>query len=147
MKDKLWIMACAMMFVAASVSAQSTNDFLISGGLDLIKTDNNKLFEKAQVGLEVNYFLQRRFSVGAGGEFWSQGRNSFVMGVRWYPADNIFLRFRGLIGINDAALGAGYVKALDKNFRLEGMADLYFAKPDFAIRAGVSYVINYVTKK
>lgn len=130
-----------------SLCAQSTNDFLISGGFDLIKTDNTKIFDKAQVGLEVNYFIMRRFAVGAGGEFWTRRANSFVLGVRWYPKDNIFVRFRGLIGANDAALGVGYVKPLDKNFRLEGIADLYLAKPDFGIRAGVSYVINYVTKK
>ena len=142
------LLLSVFIFLAAqSLIAQSTNDFLISGGLDLIKTDNSKIFDKAQFGLEVNYFIQRRFSVGAGAELWTQGANSFVLGARWYPSDNIFLRFRGLIGYNDAALGVGYAKPLSKNFRIEGMADLYFKRPDFGLRAGVSYVINYVTKK
>src|SRR5438046_680029 len=91
-------------------SAQSTNDFLISGGFDFIKTDINKVFDKAQVGLEVNYFLQPKFAVGAGGEFWTRGANSFVLGARYYPKENIFVRVRGLIGGNNLALGAGYSK-------------------------------------
>ena len=141
------LLAFLLLLAFQSLVAQSTNDFLISGGLDLIKTDNTKIFDKAQLGLEVNYFIQRRFAVGAGADLWTKGANSFVLGVRWYPSDNVFLRFRGLIGYNDAALGAGYTKPLSKNLRIEGMADLYFKRPDFGLRGGVSYVINYVTKK
>src|SRR3954469_6960486 len=128
------------------VSAQSTNDFLISGGFDFIKTDINKAFDKAQVGLEVNYFLQRKFAVGAGGEFWKGGANSFVLGARYYPTENIFVRMRGLIGANDLAIGGGYSKPIHKYWRLEAMGDIYLAHPNFALRGGVSYVINYVTR-
>ncbi len=127
-------------------TAQSTNDFLISGGFDFIKTDINKVFDKAQVGLEVNYFLQRKFAVGAGGEFWTRGANSFVLGARYYPTENIFVRVRGLIGGNNLALGAGYSKPIHKYWRLEAMGDIYLAHPDFALRGGVSYIINYVTR-
>jgi hypothetical protein len=141
------ILILFLLLSAQGLIAQSTNDFLINGGLDLIKTDNDKIFGKAQFGIEVNYFIERHFAVGAGGDFWTQGANSFVLGARWYPSDNIFLRFRGLIGYNDAALGVGYTKPVSKNFRIEGMADLYFKRPDFGLRAGVSYVINYVTRK
>ena len=141
----LIVVGCVTMGLAAR--AQSTNDFLIAGGLDLFKTDNTKLFDKAQVAFEVNYFLQRRFSVSGGAELWTRGKNSFAMGVRYYPMDNFFVRFRGLIGGNDVSLGAGYSYPLSKSWRAEGMGDLYFARPDFAIRGGVSYVINYVTLK
>ncbi len=127
--------------------AQSTNDFLISGAMDAIKTDNNKLINKAQIGLEVNYFIQRNFAVGAGAEIWTGQKSSFVLGVRWYASDRIFFRFRGLIGANDASLGIGWTKPIDRNFRFEAMGDLYFSRPDFALRGGVSYVINYVTRK
>ena len=132
---------------AQSLMAQSTHDFLISGGLDLIKTDNTKIFDKAQFGVDVNYFIERRFSVGAGAELWTKGANSFVMGVRWYPVDKFFVRFRGLIGSNNVSMGAGWSQPLNRNFRLEAIGDIYFAKPDFALRGGVSYVINYVTGK
>jgi len=122
--------------------AQSTHDILVGGGLDLIKTDNNKLFNKAQVGFEANYFVDRRFAVGAGAEIWTARKNSFVMGARWYANDNIFVRFRGLIGANDAALGMGYAKALKEDWRLEVMGDYYFSAVQFGLRAGVSYVIR-----
>ncbi len=129
-------------------TAQSTNDFLISGAMDVLKTDNTKILGKAQFGFEVNYFLQRRLAVGAGVDIWTGGqKSSFVLGARWYPSDKIFFRFRGLIGVNDAALGMGYAKPINRNWRFEAMGDLYFSRPDFAIRGGVSYVINYVTRK
>lgn len=123
-------------------SAQSTSDILLGGGLDLIKTDNPGLFEKVQVGLEMNYFVARHFAVGVGGEIWSEERSSFTMGARWYANDNIFVRFRGLIGANDAALGAGYAKNLTEYLRLEAMGDFYISQPEFAIRVGLSYVIK-----
>lgn len=44
-------------------SAQSTSDILLGGGLDLIKTDNPGLFEKVQVGVEMNYFVARHFAI------------------------------------------------------------------------------------
>ncbi|HWA35981.1 MAG TPA: hypothetical protein VG737_17690 [Cyclobacteriaceae bacterium] len=141
----LFVLVFAMLMYGVT-PAQSTNDFLISGGFDFIKTDINKVFDKAQVGLEVNYFLQRKFAVGAGGEFWTRGANSFVLGARYYPKENIFVRVRGLIGGNNLALGAGYSKPIHKYWRLEAMGDIYLAHPDFALRGGVSYIINYVTR-
>ncbi len=122
--------------------AQSTSDILLGGGLDLIKTDNPGLFEKVQVGVEMNYFVARHFAVGVGGELWSEKRSSFTMGARWYANENIFVRFRGLIGANDAALGAGYAKNLTEYLRLEAMGDLYFSQTEFGIRVGLSYVIK-----
>jgi hypothetical protein len=143
---KKYFLFVSAILLYGSTSGQSTNDFLISGGFDFIKTDINKAFDKAQVGLEVNYFLQRRFAVGAGGEFWTRGANSFVLGARYYPTENIFVRMRGLIGANNLAIGAGYSKPIHKYWRLEAMGDVYLAHPQFAVRGGVSYVINYVTR-
>jgi hypothetical protein len=121
--------------------AQSTHDIMVGGAQDLIKTDNNKLFDKAQLGVEANYFIIRHFSVGAGAELWTNQKSSFVMGMRWYANDNFFVRFRGLIGENDASLGAGWSQPLNKDWRIEGMGDFYF-KGDFALRAGFAYVIH-----
>lgn len=122
--------------------AQSTNDIMVSGGLDFIKTDNPGVFEKAQIGIEGNYFVVRHFAVGVGGEFWSKQKDSFVMGARWYANENVFVRFRGLIGANDVALGAGYSKALTEYLRIEGMGDFYVDQTEFGIRVGLSYVIK-----
>ncbi len=125
-----------------TVRAQSTHDFMVSGAMDIIKTDNYKLFDKAQIGLEANYFVERHFAVGAGVEIWTKQKNSFVMGARWYANENIFVRFRGLIGANEAALGAGWSKALNESWRLEAIGDYYFNSSQFAFRAGVSYIIK-----
>lgn len=122
--------------------AQSTHDILIGGGLDIIKTDNPGVFEKAQVGFEGNYFVVRHFAVGIGAEIWTERRSSFVMGARWYANDNWFVRFRGLIGANEAAIGAGYAKPLTQYLRLEGMGDFYLDSTEFGIRIGLSYVIR-----
>ena len=64
------------------------------------------------------------------------------MGARWYANEHVFLRFRGLIGDNDASLGLGYAKAIDKNLRLEGLGDYYFGGAAFALRFGVSYILK-----
>ncbi|CAN5290577.1 hypothetical protein BH09BAC3_BH09BAC3_17750 [soil metagenome] len=123
-------------------NGQSSHDFLIGGGLDIIKTDNYKVFDKAQIGVEAHYFFQRRFALGAGMEIWTRQKNSFMMGVRWYANDNIFLRFRGLIGVNDAVLGAGWSTPLSEKVRLEAMGDFYFNSGQFALRGGIGYVIR-----
>ena|SRR5260221_47329 len=123
--------------------AQSTHDFMLGGGFDLLKTDNHQLLNKAQLGLEANYFVIRHFAVGIGTELWTtQQKSSFVMGARWYANEHIFLRFRGLIGANDASLGFGYAKIIDRNLRLEGLGDYYFGTNDFALRVGISYLLK-----
>jgi hypothetical protein len=128
---------------ASFVQAQSTHDFMFGGGFDFLKTDIRSLLNKAQTGFELHYFVDRRFAVGAGTEFWSNNqKNSFMMGARWYANDHVFLRFRGLIGANDASFGIGYAKPIDKNFRAEGMGDYYFGGAAFAFRIGVSYVLK-----
>lgn len=124
------------------VSAQSTSDIMIGGGVDFIKTDNPGVFEKSQIGFEVNYFVVRHFAVGLGAEIWSNQKNSFAMGARWYANENVFLKFKGLIGANDVALGAGYAKALTQYLRLEGMGDFYVNSTEFGIRIGLAYVIK-----
>jgi len=123
--------------------AQSTHDVLLGGGIDLLKTDNHALFKKTQVGFEANYFVVRYFSVGFGGELWSSNqKSSFVMGTRWYANNHVFVRFRGLIGANDAALGLGYTKPINQTFRFEGLGDYYFGGNAFALRFGVSLVLK-----
>lgn len=135
------VVTLSLLLLQSAAIAQSTHDMMIGGGLDLIKTDNNKLFDKAQVGLEFNYFVVRHFSVGAGAELWTQSANSFVLGMRWYADDHLFLRLRALTGANEASLGAGWSQPLNANWRVEGIGDFYF-KGDFALRAGIQYIIR-----
>ncbi len=122
--------------------AQSNNDIMVSGSLDLIKTDYSSFLDKGQIGLEGNYFVVRHFAAGAGVELWTKQKSSFIMGMRWYPHDHVFVRVRGLIGANDVSIGGGWVKPINDAWRFEAIGDFYVADTEFAIRAGLSYVIK-----
>lgn len=122
--------------------AQSNNDIMIGGSLDLIKTDYSNFLDKAQIGLEANYFVVRHFAASGGVELWTNQKSSFMMGMRWYPVDHVFVRARGLIGANDVSLGGGWVKPINDTWRFEAIGDFYIADTEFAIRAGLSYVIK-----
>lgn len=137
-----FLVSALLALVSFTLQAQSSNDILVGGGLDLIKTDNNQLFDKAQIGLEAHYFVVRNFAAGAGFEIWPQQKSSFMMGMRWYAHDHVFIRLRGLIGANDVAIGGGWAKPIKENWRFEAMGDFYVGETEFAIRAGVSYIIK-----
>lgn len=138
-KSILSLLFCSLAIIGWG---QSTHDVLVGGGLDFIKTDNNGLFKKAQIGLEANYFIVRHFTVGAGAEIWTTNqKNSFVMGMRWYANDHVFLRFRGLIGANDASIGLGYAKPINKTVLFESMGDFYFTG-SFGLRFGFSFILK-----
>lgn len=122
--------------------AQSNNDIMVSGSLDLIKTDYSSFLDKGQIGLEGNYFVVRHFAASAGVELWTKQKSSFMMGMRWYPLDHVFVRLRGLIGTNDVSIGGGWVKPINDNWRFEAIGDFYVADTEFAIRAGLSYLIK-----
>jgi hypothetical protein len=122
--------------------SQSSQDFMLGGGLDLLKTDNEKLFDKAQVGIELNYFVIRKVTLTAGVEIWTRRDESFVFGSRYYFTDHIFARARGLIGENDFSLGLGGAVALKKNLRFELLGDFYFKEGEFALRSGLAYILR-----
>jgi len=122
--------------------AQSNNDIMVGGSIDLIKTNYSSFLDKGQIGLEANYFVVRHFAASGGVEFWTRDRTSFMMGMRWYANDHVFVRLRGLIGVNDVSIGGGWVKPINDSWRFEAMGDFYVADTEFAIRAGLSYVIK-----
>ena len=123
--------------------AQSTRDIMLSGAVDILKTDNHSLLSKAQLGFEGNYFVKRRVALGIGAELWTNNqKSSFVFGTRLYANDKVFFRFRGLIGANDLSIGMGYSKPIDKNLRLEGIGDYYLNGSAFALRIGLGYVLR-----
>lgn len=133
-----------ILFIAFSLPtfAQSNNDIMVSGSLDLIKTDYSSFLDKGQIGLEGNYFVVRHFAASAGVELWTRQNSSFMMGMRWYPHDHVFVRLRGLIGANDVSIGGGWVKPINDSWNFEAIGDFYVADTEFAIRAGLSYVIK-----
>jgi hypothetical protein len=126
---------------AFDVQAQMAHDMVIGTHLDLVKTDNTNLLEKAQFGVELNYFATRSVTGTTGIEVWTGDDLSFLVGARWYPSDDGFLRVRGLIGANELSIGGGWAKPLGDNFRFEAIGDFYFSF-DFSIRAGFTYVIR-----
>jgi hypothetical protein len=130
-----------LVLISTQAFPQIAKDFLVGGGFDLIKTDNDGVAQKAQVAFEGNYFFTKQFTATAGFEFWSDDGVSFVMGGRWYPMENFFTRVRGLIGENDISFGAGWNKPIDKNWHFEAIGDFYF-EGEFAVRAGLMYVIR-----
>jgi hypothetical protein len=126
----------------ANVSfGQIAHDMMVSGHLDLVKTDHTRLLEKYQFGGEVNYFATRKITATAGLEIWTGDEFSFLIGSRWFPTEDTFVRIRGLVGANDISIGGGWSKPINENFRFEAIGDFYF-KIDFAIRAGVVYIIR-----
>lgn len=138
----LLIIFSVLVLSVINASAQSSNDILISGSFDLIKTDYSRFLDKAQIGLEGNYFIVRQFAASAGVELWTQQKSSFMMGMRWYPQDHFFVRFRGLIGENEVAIGGGWNKPINDHLRFEAIGDFYVGETEFAIRAGLSYIIK-----
>lgn len=140
---KKLLFAVVGILMANLAFSQIAKDFTLGFQTDLIKTNNSGYFERAQAGLEFNYYISRQFTATAGGEYWSEEKNEFsaVLGARWYPITEAFLRFRGLIGANELSLGGGWAKPLDKNWKFEALGDFYFSG-DIAIRAGVIYVFR-----
>jgi len=135
----LLILMSTLSFIS---QAQGSGNFLMGANLDIFKTDYDKAFNKAQIGIELNYFLKRNFSITGGIDIWIQGQDSFVLGMRWYPFDFLFTRFRGLIGANELAFGVGYRKPISENFSLEGMFDYYINPSDLGFRIGITYLID-----
>lgn len=138
---KRLFISLAIIFSASFSSAQIAKDILVGGGFDLIKTDTEGFLKKAQFGIEGNYFLTRTFTASAGIDVWTGDHVSLVLGGRWYPVENVFVRARGLIGENDLAIGGGWARPINESWRFEAMGDFYF-KVDFAVRVGVVYVIR-----
>lgn len=126
---------------AADAKAQIAHDIIVGGYTDLMKTDYNELLRKAQFGVEGNYFITRDFTATAGFDIWTDDELSFIIGTRWFPVEEAFIRARGYIGQNDLSIGAGWTKPLTPDFKLEAIGDFYFSV-DFAIRIGVVYIIR-----
>lgn len=136
------LLVALFILIAAQSWAQIAKDFMIGASADLIKSDYDEFFNKFQTGVEVNYFLSRKLTATGGLEYWSEpGEFSVVMGARYYPIQEAFVRLRGLIGANDLVIGGGWAKPLDENWKFEAMADFYF-EGSFGIRAGFVYMIR-----
>ncbi len=137
------IFTALSLFLLVHFAAQS--QCLIGFNIDAYKTDNRRPLEfadKAQFGVELNYFLLTQLSFTAGAELWTEGGLKIIPGMRIYPIQPIFLRFRPLIGREvDYAFGAGYARKITDLWRVEVMLDYYFERSDGALRVGVAYTL------
>lgn len=119
------------------------SQYLFNFGLDAYKTDNRNpigFANKAQFGLEFNFFLLTQLSFTSGVEIWTDGGVSLIPGARFYPIQPVFLRFRPMLGREiDYAFGVGYARKITDIWRLEVMTDYYFEDSNVAIRVGVGY--------
>lgn len=144
-KMKKRFLSLVLILITSTAFSQIAKDFMIGANLDLIRSDQDGYFEKAQASAELNYFLTRKFTATGGVEYWTEHQQvSLVMGGRWFPVKEAFLRLRGLVGANDIAIGGGWSKPLKpgRNWYFESMADVYTVHGYVAIRAGVVYVIK-----
>jgi hypothetical protein len=139
--EKIFITAI-LVLITNTTHAQIAKDLMINAHGDLIKSDNSGYFEKIQTSIEVNYFVSRKFTATGGFEFWTDGPEaSVIIGGRWCPIPEAFVRLRGLIGTNDISIGGGWAKPLKNNWRFEAIGDIY-AEGHIAIRAGFAYIIR-----
>ncbi|HYC83754.1 MAG TPA: hypothetical protein VEB86_00975 [Chryseosolibacter sp.] len=136
------VLVILFLVVTAYSYAQKAGDILVGTQVDLIKSDYDTYFQKAQAGLEFNYFFSGEFSGTAGLEFWTREGVSGVVGARWYPSEEAYVRLRGLLGnFGDVSIGGGWAKPMTEHLRFESMADFYFAG-NFSIRIGLAYLIS-----
>ncbi|MEL6535253.1 MAG: hypothetical protein AAFQ98_07580 [Bacteroidota bacterium] len=131
--------ALYLTLLLALFSTASKAQFLVTGGIDIIKSDFNGVGQKIQIGTDLNYFVAKKFSISGGFEFWTNGSPSVTVGARFYPIRPVFIRMRGLIGENDVAFGLGYGLGLTERIRLEVMGDYYLIDSEAALRAGLAY--------
>jgi hypothetical protein len=134
------IIILLLLFSSVEAFAQEAGDFLVGLHMDLIKSDYDSYFEKAQVGLEGSYFISRKFAGTGGIEVWTREGASAVIGMRYFPINDAYIRVRGLIGANDLSIGGGWAKPMTEELRFESMADFYF-NGTFCIRAGLAFLI------
>ncbi|SHM40287.1 hypothetical protein SAMN04488057_101336 [Cyclobacterium lianum] len=129
--------------ISRSHAQQAAGSFLISSGLDLVRTDIQGIFQKAQLGAEVNYFHLHQLSFSGGFEYNTAGANQITGGLRFYPLEAAFIRARALVGNNaDLGLGAGYTYNITYRMRLEGIADYYVQNQTLGARITLAVLIK-----
>jgi hypothetical protein len=135
------LLVVGLLVIVHHSMAQIAEDLMVGGHFDVVKTDYSNILEKVQFGAEVNYFAAKKITATAGFEYWTEEGISFLVGGRWYPRENAFVRVRGLVGANDLSIGGGWSKPINENLKFEAIGDFYF-KFDFAIRVGVVYIMR-----
>jgi hypothetical protein len=136
-----FLVLISILLLPFTASSQDHGDVLLGSHMDLIKSNNEGYFEGVQIGLEGNYFLDKKIAGTAGIEIWNRQGLSGVLGGRWYPTPDAYIRMRGLLGANDLSIGGGFAKPIGELIRIEAMSDFYF-DGNFTIRAGFAFLVK-----
>jgi hypothetical protein len=80
---KKHFLVLTLMFASFHSYSQKSNDFLVGGAFDLVKSDNEGFVQKAQVGGEFNYFITRKVTATGGLDIWADNVMIGVVGIRW----------------------------------------------------------------
>lgn len=142
MKKRIWFLLFTLSLSGGSVYAQlRQGTIMIHAGADAYKTDNDplKIADKAQLGAEINFFVATQLPLNAGVEIQSKGNTALTLGLRYYLAKPVFLRFRGFLSKEtDVALGIGYSRFFTSRWALEVLGDYYFQGKNLGLRVGIS---------
>ncbi|MDN3669031.1 hypothetical protein QWY93_06805 [Echinicola jeungdonensis] len=145
MKKKITLMALGLflLFYYRAEAQQAEGSYLISGAIDLVRTDAPGVIRRYQIGTEINYFHRHFLSFSGGYEFNYNHSNQVTLGARAYPFEPLFARIRGLVGKeSDVAIGLGYTFNASYRIRFEGMVDYYAISNVAGLRAGISFLIR-----
>lgn len=134
---------CIALLCGHNVKAQDEGQVLIVGGADIYKTDFNKAFGKAQMGLMANFFIANKVSLGVGYEFYSAGGDYVPVGPRVYPVGKLFLKALPMIPLNrqkfEVNLGLGYDIMISDTWAIELVGDYYpISQQTIAFRMGLA---------
>lgn len=145
---KLSLLFSFALLLSFKVYSQEQGQVLVTLGMDAYKTDNDPFdaFNKFQAGLELQYFVADKISLGPGLEWygWSNGGNIkyLTFGPRIYPVGGLFLRAKPLIPLNkqrfDVGVGAGYDIKLGETWAFELAADYYVDQSSAGFRLGLA---------
>src|SRR5690606_32029920 len=128
---------------SAGYGQHAAGSDLLSGGVDLARTDAPGVIRRYQMAGELNYFHLHSLSFSGGYEFNYNRPNHVTLGSRFYPIEPAFIRVRALLGRNsDIAFGAGYSHNFSYRFRLEGMVDYYAVSNVAGLRVGLGFLIH-----
>lgn len=120
----------------------------INAGLNLLTSPHpdkplTNIENRINGDLDVNYFLQDRFTIGGGFDYSTAfDRTSFSTGIRYYWLDQAFFRSKIHVPLDfsafDFSVGLGYNYMLGDDFGLESNLD-YFIKGERAtFRMGIA---------
>ena len=120
----------------------------INAGLNLMRTPDGRvplegIKDRINGDLEVNYFLQDKFALGAGFNYSTQlKRTDFSTGIRYYWIDESFFRSKLHLPTDfsefDFSIGVGYNYMLGDDVGLESNLDYYIKGESATFRFGIA---------